>query len=289
MTEVERALEIGAGLGEGPVWSADEGVLYWLDIFAPSINRFDPRDGSNKAVSLAQPIYAMALRQGGGMVGAFEDGLGYVDFESGEIEIVSDPKADQPVNFNDGGCDRKGRLWSGTMAKDWTSPLGKLFRFEASGTAAAMDHAFILANGLGWSPDDAIMYFTDTGRRVIYAYDFELESGTLANRRDFIQIPEGAGVPDGLTVDAAGYRWIAIWDGWKVTRYDPTGRIERVVEMPVQRPTSCMFGGDDLSVLYITSATMMLSDDELAQQPMAGDLFAYRSDVKGLPEHKFAG
>jgi L-arabinonolactonase len=284
----EPVLTIESILGEGPVWSEDERALYWLDVFLPAINRFDPATGINRVTPLDQPIYAMALRAGGGAIGSFEDGIGFVDPNHGTINLIGDPKAGLPVNFNDGKCDRRGRFWTGTMAKDWSSPIGGLYKVEPSRRITQMDDGIILSNGLGWSPDDCTMYFTDFGRRLIYAYDFDADKGTVGGRRPFIEVPEEAGFPDGMAVDAEGCLWVAHWDGWRVTRYAPDGRVRQVVRMPVQRPTSCAFGGPDLSVLYITSARMGLSPDALAEMPLAGSVFAMCTDTSGVGEPKFA-
>ena len=275
-------------LGEGPIWNEDEQVLYWLDVFRPAVNRFDPAAGTNRVIGLNQPIYALALRAQGGAIGSFENGIGFVDLDLGKVEIFGDPKAGNPVNFNDGKCDRRGRFWTGTMAKDWLSPIGGLYRVEPSRQIKQMDDGIVLSNGLGWSPDNQTMYFTDFGRRVIYAYNFDVQTGAISARRPFIEVPAEAGFPDGLTVDAEGCLWVAHWDGWRVTRYGPSGDTRETIRMPVQRPTSCAFGGRDLSVLYITSARMGLSDEALAATPLAGSVFAVRSDTVGLAEPKFA-
>jgi sugar lactone lactonase YvrE len=283
----EPVLAVQSILGEGPAWNEGEQVLYWLDVFLPAINRFDPAIGINQAMRLDQPIYAFALRAKGGAIGSFEDGIGFVDLDHGTIDIIGDPKVGRPVNFNDGKCDRRGRFWTGTMAKDWSSPIGGLYRIEPSQRITQMDDGIVLSNGLVWSPDNRTMYFTDFGRRVIYAYDFEAETGVAHRRRPFIEVPEEAGFPDGMAVDAEGCLWVAHWDGWRVTRYGPSGQARQIIRMPVQRPTSCAFGGSDLSVLYITSARMGLSEEALAAAPLSG-VFAVRTDTAGLAEPKFA-
>jgi sugar lactone lactonase YvrE len=146
-----------------------------------------------------------------------------------------------------------------------------------------------VSNGLGWSPDDRRFYFTDSGTRRIYVYDYDIETGAVAGRRTFVALPEGMGVPDGLAVDAEGFVWSAQWDGWCVTRYDPDGRVDRVINLPVPRPTSCAFGGPDLSTLYITSARIRLSAQQLAEAPLSGSVFALATATRGLPETPFAG
>lgn len=273
-------------LGEGPVWSAADRTLLWLDIFRPSINLFDPATGENRVVPVASTIYAAGFAAGGGYIAALDAGFALLG-PGGELRrILCDPNAGRPVNFNDGRVDRRGRFWSGTMAKDWTSPAGSLWRLDGA-AAAEMDTGVILANGIGFSPDDRVMYFTDFARRTVFSYPFDVESGTLGERRPFIVLAEADGNPDGLTVDAEGHVWVAHWDGWCVTRHDPAGREVARIAFPVRRPTSVAFGGEDLSTLYVTSATMGLDPQELARAPLSGALFAVETAHRGQPESLF--
>jgi sugar lactone lactonase YvrE len=152
-----------------------------------------------------------------------------------------------------------------------------------------METGIQISNGIGWSPNHKIMYYTDSPLRVIYIYDYDLESGSITNRRNFANVPAEDGFPDGLTVDSEGFVWSAHWDGWRITRYDPEGKIERVIYLPVQRPTSCTFGGRELDQLFITSAWTGLSTTDRLEQPLAGDLFLVYADVKGQKEFKFLG
>jgi sugar lactone lactonase YvrE len=152
-----------------------------------------------------------------------------------------------------------------------------------------METGVTVANGIGWSPDNKTMYFTDSAPKIIYAYDFDPSTGAIENRRNFMHTPDEPGVPDGLAVDSEGFIWSARWDGWKITRYDLEGKVEREIPVPVGRPTSCAFGGPGLKNLYITSARVGLSETELREQPLAGDLFVLETDVKGMIEPKFLG
>jgi sugar lactone lactonase YvrE len=158
---------------------------------------------------------------------------------------------------------------------------GALYCFDTPGSARRLDTGFLVSNGLGWSPDDKTMYFTDTGLGVIYAYDFDLETGEPTRRRLFAQIDPDMGRPDGLTVDAEGYLWVALWDGWRVVRLAPDGSIDREIVLPVPRPTSCCFGGTDLRTLYITSARVRLTRETLAEAPMSGGIFSLKLGVAG--------
>lgn len=285
---VQTVLHIPTILGEGPLWSAEESVLYWLDVFKPAINRFDPRTGTNTVMALPEPIYALGLRRGGGFVASMDGGFVTLDSSAKSVEHLCNPAAGMDVNFNDGKADRFGRFWSGTMAKDWDSPIGRLYRLDGDGIAHSMDDGFVLSNGLGWSPDDRLMYFTDFKKNTIYAYDFDADAGRISNRRPLIVIEEGDGSPDGMTVDSEGHLWVAHWDGWCVTRHDPKGTEVLRVPFPVPRPTSVAFGGDDMTTLFVTSATMHLSEAELAKAPKSGALFTLETEVAGMPEPLFS-
>ena len=185
---------------------------------------------------------------------SFEHGIGFLDPDVATITIVADPIGDVEAKFNDGKCDCMGRFWTGSMSNDWVTPVGCLFRFDTDSTVRTMDSGFNLSNGMGWSPDNATMYFTDFGQSTIFAYDYDAQTGDIANRRPFVVIPEDEGRPDGMTVDADGCLWVALWDGWAVVQFNPAGKCIDRIPMPVKRPTSCMFGGPDLSIMYVTSA-----------------------------------
>ncbi|HVL71864.1 MAG TPA: SMP-30/gluconolactonase/LRE family protein [Beijerinckiaceae bacterium] len=276
-------------LGEGPVWLAEEGRLAFVDILAPAVHLGTP-GGALSTHRMGELVGAVAPRRGGGFVAAMQSGFFALNLASGESRLLAAPEADKPGNrFNDGKVDRAGRFWAGTMAMSPVQGEGALYRLDPDGRVSRMDHGFTVSNGLGWSPDDRRLYFTDSGPRRIFVYDFDLASGAVANRRLFAQVPEGAGVPDGLAVDAEGFVWSAHWDGWCITRYDPDGRIDRVVHLPVPRPTSCAFGGPDLSTLFITTARIRLSARQLAEAPLSGSVLSLEAGVRGQPETPFAG
>lgn len=283
---VECAFESKDILGEGPVWSVDEQALYWVDIKRALLQRLTLKTGKHTTWKMPSDIGSYALRESGEAVVALRTGFAFFDFDSGDIEPIVDPEAHLPGNrFNDGKCDRQGRFWAGTMAETEDSPSAAFYRLDVDGSCHTMRTGVTVSNGLGWSPDNKIMYYTDSPTCNIYAYDFDLASGAIHNERVFVHHEDG--FPDGLTVDAEGYVWGAKWDGWKVVRYAPNGTVDRVVDMPVQRPTSCMFGGPNLTQLFITSASIDLTEAELAQQPLAGSVFVVETGVKGLPEPKF--
>ena len=289
MTEIRSVVPLRAELGESPVWDPRESALYWIDGRGRTVNRYDPRTGENRAVRVHEQVHAIALTRTRRLLAVFEASLSFLDFDTGALETVAALIAGIDDNLNDGACDRRGRFWVGSKARDWTSPIGALFRIDADLSVHRMDAGFQLSNGMGWSPDDRTMYFIDSMPREIYAYDFDAATGAVANRRVLVRIAEEHGLPDGMTVDAEGFLWVAQWSGSRVVRYDPEGRIERVIAMPVRRPTSCTFGGPDLTTLYVTSGTMRMSAEELAQEPRAGHLFALETPTRGLPEPRFAG
>lgn len=289
MNALRSILSIRAGLGESPIWDARENALYWIDGRKPSINRFDPATGRNRALSTPESPHAIALTQSHRLFCAFDASLGFYDGKTGEVERVATPIAGIEDNLNDGACDRAGRFWVGSKARDWVKRVGALFRYDPDGKLDRLDEGFQLSNGMGWSPDNRVMYFIDSAPREIYAYDFDLASGAIRNRRTLVRIAEEHGLPDGMTVDAEGFLWVAQWSGGRVVQYDPEGKIVRVIEMPVRRPTSVTFGGPDLRTLFITSGTMRMSEAELAAEPLAGNLFALETEAQGLPEPRFAG
>lgn len=274
-------------LGEGPIWSVVENTLLRLDIFRPSINIYDPQTGRNDVIPVAETIYAVGFAAGGGYIASLDSGFVLLGHDGQQLRRLADPNAGRAVNFNDGRVDRRGRFWSGTMAKDWKSAIGSLWRLEQDGSVAEIDTGVILANGIGFSPDDKVFYFTDFAKRTVFAYPFDIATGTLGKREIFVTLAEGDGSPDGMTVDAEGFVWIAHWDGWCVTRHDPKGREVARIDFPVQRPTSVAFGGADLSTLYITSATMGLTGDQLEQAPLSGSLFAIETPHCGQAEARF--
>ncbi len=287
MTQVEHFLTRKNKLGEGPLWHPEEELLYWVDIEGESFHRYSLETGKGDSVQVGQPIGCLAFRESGGLVFGLRDGLAFWDQETSEIEIIDNPETGRSnARFNDGKVGPGGRFWAGTLGEDDQSCLYKL---DPDGSIHIMETGIQISNGIGWSPDHKIMYYTDSHLRVIYAYDFDLDSGSISNRRDFVKVPVEDGFPDGLTVDSEGFVWSAHWDGWRLTRYDPNGKIERIVYLPVQRPTSCTFGGRDLDQLFITSAWTGLNDTERREQPLAGDLFLLKTDVKGQKEINFLG
>jgi len=290
MTEVNCIQPANAILGEGPSWDSAAGVLYWLDIKRPAIFRFDPALGQTGHWPMPRPVGCVApTRSAQRLVFADADGFGFLDLSTGGISRITDPEKHLPGNrFNDGKVDRQGRLWAGTIDDQCKEPTGSLYRLDPDGVVRRMATGFICSNGLGWSPDNRTMYFTDSMIRTIWAYEFAPVTGELGERRVFARFDDDDGVPDGLTVDSQGFVWSAIWDGWRLVRFAPDGTIDREIRMPVQRPSSCIFGGPDSRTLYVTSACVELGWTALEHGPLAGGLFAIACDIPGLPEAPFS-
>lgn len=275
-------------LAEGPYWSVPDQKLHWVDILAPSMITGDPTTGSRAATPMPELVGCVVPKKSGGFLMATESGIKAI--ENGTITTIVEPETDKPGNrFNDGKCDRAGRFWAGSLAINTAPDQGALWRLDPDGSVHKMGSGFHISNGLGWSPDDKVFYFTDSGRKVIYAYDFDLASGSIENRRTFAALPEGTGTPDGLTVDSEGFVWSVQWDGWCISRYDPEGKVERVITLPVPRPTSCTFGGPDLDILYVTTARIRLSAQQLAEAPLSGSILAVDVGIKGLADPMFGG
>jgi sugar lactone lactonase YvrE len=291
INKLEHILSINNITGEGPIWNIDEQTLYWVDVLKHRIYRLAPRTGKSEFFDIGISISAIAFRKSGGLLLATKDGLAFWNDHSDKLQFIVDHckfKTNAPLN--DGAVDRQGRFWVGTWSGDSSNlPANNLYRLDPDETLKVMETGIHLSNGIGWSPDNKFMYYTDSSIHIIYKYDFDLSSGEIENKRIFIKTPDDEGEPDGLKVDSEGFVWSARWDGWKISRYDPMGKIEREFQLPVQRPTSICFGGKDLCDLYITSAQFGLSKKEKERQPFAGNLFKIRTDIKGLEESKFLG
>ena len=287
---VRQVLPADCVLGEGPFWSAEEGVLYWLDIRLQKLHAWRPATAETRTQRLPAPTGAAAPCADGRLLVATSRGIGRFDTRTARFDLIANTAPDWPRSrYNDGKCDRAGRFWTGTMRLKGPHGQEKLYRLEPDLGFTCADGGFTLCNGLGWSPDDRCLYLADSHAGCIFVYDFDLATGSIANRRVFAQVPAAAGVPDGLTVDSEGCVWVACARGWRLVRYDPDGSAERIVQLPVSRPTSCAFGGPDLATLYITSARGGLARRALAEAPWSGSLLAIEPGVPGLPEPVFAG
>jgi sugar lactone lactonase YvrE len=292
MAEVEHLLEIHNVIGEGPVWHSKEGFLYWVNFIGDyQILRFSPQTRQLDVFETGMPVMALGIRKAGGFIAATAKGMAMWDTERKKVEPLCDPLAGRTgFRFNDAATDFEGRFWVGTLNDaNPKGPDGELFRIQPDGFYQLMDRNITVANGIGWSPDRKIMYFTDSFRYSIYAYDYAAATGTISNRRTFVQTSPDGGIPDGLTVDSEGFVWSAYCGGWRVVRYNPEGQVDREYRFPVANPTSCAFGGERLDELYVTSAHLGLSQEQREQYPQSGDLFRIKPGVAGFDEPRFAG
>ncbi|MDQ2696865.1 MAG: SMP-30/gluconolactonase/LRE family protein [Pseudomonadota bacterium] len=291
MAEMQQVLDIKARLGECPRWCERERRLYWVDINNFRLNRFDPASGENVFITFTEEMGCFALREKGGFVGGMRNGFFILDsFDSGRLTPLVDPEADKPRNrFNDGRCDARGRFWAGTMREKREALDGWLYCLEADGTCTRKTGGVYTSNGVAFSPDNRTLYYSDTASHLIWAFDFDLDSGNIGNRRVFHQFPDGHGRPDGGSVDSEGCYWAALYAGARVVRLSPAGRIIQEIPVPAKNPTMPAFGGPDMRTLYVTTARDGSSGEDLQRWPLSGDLFAVEVDVPGLVEHRFGG
>ena len=283
-------LDIRASLGECPVWSAAEQALYWVDINAPSLNRFDPATGRNKSMPMPESIGCFAPRRSGGFVVALRSGLWLARADGTLERKVADAPYDQAHHrFNDGRCDAAGRFFAGSMNEKRDANSASLMRLDPDFRVTRVLDDVMISNGLAWSPDGRTMYHADTPTHTIRAFDYDATSGTPSCPRVFAQWSGETDRPDGAAVDSAGNYWSAFYRGGKVVKLSPRGSILAEYATPAMCPTMCAFGGPDLRTLYVTSARQMREDDELARLPQSGGIFALAVDTPGLPEPQFAG
>lgn len=293
---VECVVDAKDKLGESAFWCPDEAALYWLDVPAPArIHRWSPGSGKHDAWDVPELVSSMAKRRDGRLLVASLLGLNVFDPKDGSFRRVAAPEAGKPQNrSNDGAPDAKGRFWYGTMQNnlgprgeflDAPPPVGILYKVEPDFRVVPMESGQGVPNATAWSLDNKTMYFADTLQGTIFAYDFDLELGAISNKRVFTK--EGPGYPDGACIDAEGCLWNARWEAGAVVRYTPEGRIDRIIEVPARRVTSCCFGGAGLETLYITSSRIHLTEDDLQDQPAAGGVFAVQPGVSGIERPYF--
>ena len=283
-------LDIKASLGECPLWHPEEQALYWVDINAPSLNRFDPASGVNIARPLPASIGSYAFRRGGGFVLALRDGVYFADALGRPTRKVAEAPYDPDHHrFNDGRCDRSGRFFVGTMNERRDAPTGALWRLDPDLGFTRIAGDMTVSNGLAWSPDGLTMYHADTPTHVVRAFDYDPATGTPTQPREFARFSGETDRPDGGTVDAQGCYWTAFYRGGKVVRLSPHGRVLAEYPIPAMCPTMCAFGGRDLRTLFVTTARQQRDNEELARLPRSGGLFAMTVDAPGLPEPSFAG
>ncbi len=288
--EPEVAVSIEAIVGEGAIWDGDKGVLYWLDILGNQLYVFDPRTGHNRAIDVGQAVGTVVPRASGGLMVALHNGFAALDLATEKLTPIADPERAIPANrFNDGKCDPAGRFWAGTMEFNGEPDRGALYCLDIDHSVTRKVEPVTISNGIVWSLDDRTMYYIDTARDNVRAWEYDLETGGIHNERVVIE-NGGPGHFDGMTIDEEGMVWIAVFGGWGVRRYDPqSGALLETVRLPVEQITSCAFGGDDLDDLYITSCRYLMDEQALREQPLAGSLLRVKVKARGLPAFAYAG
>jgi len=301
--KIECVLECDNHLGEGPVWDVEEGRLYWVDgtgrrVGKPSLWRMDPNSGKVEHWNLEHDVGALALRKGGGAVLALDDGFYFFDYNSGKLDLITLIDADNPrTRLNDAKCDRRGRFFAGGMDDKEELKNCAIWRLDPDLSVTKVDEGIICSNGPCFSPDDRTFYFADTFQREYWAYDYDIATGTLSNKRVFANLKNEPGVADGSTVDAEGCLWNAQLIAGDLVRYAPDGSVERRIGMPVRNITSVMFGGAKLDEIYVTSmarvkhpAVHELFAKQAKPQYLAGSLFRITGlGIRGTPEPRFGG
>ncbi|MEW2116421.1 SMP-30/gluconolactonase/LRE family protein [Streptomyces sp. NPDC005474] len=290
MTTYEPALDVAvqaqATLGEGPTWDAAASRLIWIDILGSRVHTYDPSTGRRTVMATEQHVGAAKPRAGGGLVLNLRDGVALYDGEGADPGfrwLHHEPTPGRRAN--DAAVAPDGSLWAGTMRYDEAPGGGTLSRLTGDGEATTVLDDVAVSNGTGWSPDGRLMYYIDSPTRRVDVFDVSDDGRSVTNRRQLALIEEGAGFPDGLTVDADGCVWVALWGGAAVRRYTPAGALDRTITLPTALATACAFGGPDLTDLYITTARVGLSDPH----PMSGSLLVVPGAGKGVAQPAFAG
>lgn len=277
-------------LAEGPVWDDKRKTICWVDILNGVIHEYSAEQKIHTTIPVHQMVGSIAVCANGNFIAALQNGFAFIDRISGGLKMIADPENHLPNNrFNEGKCDPAGRFWAGTMSLSEEPQAGSVYVMQNDLLPTKKIGEVSISNGMAWSLDHNTFYYIDTPTLEIIAYDYDKTNGHITNKRMIIKIEAGEGYPDGMTIDNEGMLWIAHWDGWQVTRWDPdSGKKLHAIKLPVAKITSCTFGGENFEDLYIASARVELNEEELKQQPLAGSLFVLRNcGFKGMPAFEF--
>lgn len=287
--EVTLELQIPAELGEGAFWNHETQELYWVDILGKKLYVYNPNTKLNTSFEMPSRIGTVVPQSDSTAVVALEDGIYIQNTRNGSLTRLSNVEADIPENrFNDGKCDPNGNLWVGSMHLAEKEPNAKLYKVAPNGTATAMLDSITISNGIVWTKDAKTMYYIDTPTAKIKAFDFDAKTSTISNERVAVEVPASLGFPDGMAIDEHDNLWVGMWNGNAVVCFDPkTGSVITRIEVPAHNVTSCAFGGPNLDILYITTATVDMTDEERSKFPMAGSVFKVIPGVKGVPSSFF--
>jgi sugar lactone lactonase YvrE len=287
--EVTLALEIDAQLGEGAFWNHTTGELFWVDILEKKLYRYHPESQTNVGYDMPSYIGTVVPQTDSTAVVALTDGIYIKNMNNGSLTLLSNIEADQPnTRFNDGKADPKGNLWVGSMDLEEKNPNSKLYRVSPQGEAEIMLDSITISNGLVWNQKADTFYYIDTPTLKVRAFDYNADTQTISKPRTAVLVPEPLGFPDGMAIDADDKIWVALWNGNAVVRFDPlTGEVLQKIEVPAHNVTSCAFGGPDLDILYITTASIDMTEEEHRTYPLAGSIFKVIPGVKGVPTATF--
>ena len=288
--KAELAFDCRNAHGEGVLWNALDGRLWWTDIHGKTLWAFDPASKNFESFAAPDRICCFAPRRDGTVLAAFADSFAIFDPKSGERDDIAAFEPELPqTRLNDGRTDRQGRFIAGGMDERGLKPLSSVWRVGVDLKPQKLFGGVACANSTCFSPDGRTMYFADSPTGEIVAFAYDTKTGSVGAKRTVATLPQGKGVPDGSCVDAEGFIWNAVWEGYRVARFAPDGRLDRTVEVPVAKPTCAAFGGTDLDTLFITTSRLDSSAELLEREPTSGSLYAVRPGVKGLTDPPFAG
>lgn len=277
-------LDAQAQLGEGAIWDATRNCLLWVDIEGQTLHLFDPATGHDRALPTGTRIGTVVPFTDTEVVVALQSGIHRMNTATGQLTLLVNPITEPTIRFNDGKCDPAGRLWVGTFDLNVRPGAASLYRLDPDGSLHTMMRNVTISNGLAWSPDQRTMYYIDSPTQAIQAFDYDHATGTITNGRILVEISRADGEPDGMTLDANGNLWVAIWGGSCVNCYHAsTGALLQTVRIAAPHTSSCAFGGPDLKTLFITSARQGLSEAQLREFPLSGNVFAVQPGVAGVP------
>lgn len=290
ISEVELVIDSKSELGEGAIWNHKTGELMWVNIKGKILNFYNPRTGNNKEMFTGQMIGTVVPTELGVVLVALKNGIYEFNPDTGSKKLLVNPEEHLSNNrFNDGKCDPAGRFWAGTMSTFGENNMGTLYRYDADSTIHPMIENVSISNGIVWSYDKTKMYYIDTPTQKVMGYDYNNATGEITNAKVAVEVPTEMGHPDGMTIDAEGNIWVALWGGFAVGCWNPeSGELVKTVEVPAKNVTSCAFGDTDLGTLYITTAREGNTEEELAKYPYSGGVFKTRPGAKGVEAFFFA-
>lgn len=281
--------KINAQLGEGALWNYKTQKLYWVDILGKSVNIYNPDTEQNTVLATPSRVGTVVPYSPRQAVIALEDGIYKINLKSAELELISDVEANMPENrFNDGKCDPLGNFWVGSMHLAESEPAASLYRINAQGEAVKQLDSITISNGIVWDRKATTMYYIDTPTGVIRAFDFDSKTGAISNSRIAVKVNPEDGYPDGMAIDRNNNLWVGLWNGNAVAQYNSkTGKLMQKIAVPAHNVTSCAFGGPNLDILYITTASVDMTEAEKQQFPLAGSIFSVKPGVSGMPADFF--